>query len=152
MLSKRLAQDVRDLFSTVGPSPYDALSTTLSLTPKLLGGEMQVTNPSPTLPQNAPSRLVLLPPPNSQVNTANAVPARGVPTLFIEVLATTAHRSASFFAEAAVLVLVLGILDRYLALNRLEPRWIAGAFLIALGLLAASIATDVTARRWLRAH
>jgi hypothetical protein len=70
----------------------------------------------------------------------------------VDLVAVSAHRCASFFAEAAVLVLVLAVLDRLIAKGHLERGWVVGATLISLGLLAASIATDFTARRWLKAH
>lgn len=74
------------------------------------------------------------------------------PSPFIDLLAISAHRCSSFFAEAAVLVLVLALLDRFMAKGRMEMNWIVSAFAISVILLAASIATDFTARRWLKAH
>lgn len=141
MLHDQIAITLRDHFSTVGPSP-SGMKSPLTSTIRAV--------PEEHVP--SPSRLSLLP--------RNAVPIqstgdehvrRATGSLSSELLAAIAHRCASFFAEAAVLVLVLGILDRFLASNRWELRWIAGSFLIALGLLAASVATDVSARRWLRA-
>jgi hypothetical protein len=70
----------------------------------------------------------------------------------VDLIAISAHRCASFFAEAAVLVLVLALLDRLIARGHMEMGWVIGAIAISLGLLAASIATDFTARRWLKAH
>lgn len=69
-----------------------------------------------------------------------------------ELLAISAHRCSSFFAEAAVLVLVLALLDRFMLKGRMEINWVLSAFAISLMLLAASIATDFTARRWLKVH
>jgi hypothetical protein len=69
-----------------------------------------------------------------------------------ELVSIAARRCSSFFAEAAVLVLVFGILDFFLQRGHLPAAWAAGALLISLGLLAASVATDFTARRWLGAH
>lgn len=156
MLSKRLATDVRDLFSTVGPSPKTDRFPANLFAASTLSEEAQMLDASGNSSRTGPPRLLLLPSSNSDLSASLSISKRdagtGAPSLFTELLATTAHRSAAFFAEAAVLVLVLGILDRFLASSRLEPRWVAGAFLVALGLLAASIATDVTARRWLRAH
>lgn len=63
-----------------------------------------------------------------------------------------ARRCASFFAEAAVLVLVFGILDLLILKGRIDAAWIVGALAISLGLLAASIATDFSAQRWIKAH
>ena len=62
------------------------------------------------------------------------------------------RRCSSFFAEAAVLVLVFGILDFFILKGRIELAWIAGALAISVGLLAASIAMDFSAHRWIRAH
>jgi hypothetical protein len=36
--------------------------------------------------------------------------------------------------------------------GRIELPWIVGALAISLGLLAASIATDFGAQRWIKAH
>jgi len=64
----------------------------------------------------------------------------------------TSRRCSSFFAEAAVLVLVFGILDFFILKGRIELGWIAGALGISLVLLAASIAMDFSAHRWIKAH
>jgi hypothetical protein len=64
----------------------------------------------------------------------------------------TTRRCSSFFAEAAVLVLVFGILDYFMLKGRIELPWILGAFGISVALLAASIAMDFTAHRWIKAH
>ena len=141
MLHQRIASEIRDHFSTVGPSP---LASSNSKSP-------QSTSLQPAAPGTNPVRPFLLPVPFTTIKT-DAGARSSQPSISYDLLATIAHRSASFFAEAAVLVLVLGILDRFLASNRIELRWISGAFLIATGLLAAAIVTDVTARRWLRAH
>jgi hypothetical protein len=64
----------------------------------------------------------------------------------------TSRRCSSFFAEAAVLLLVFGILDFFILKGRIELTWIAGALAISLLLLAASIAMDFSAHRWIKAH
>ena len=69
-----------------------------------------------------------------------------------ELLTIAARRSASFFAEAAVLVLVFGILDIFLLKGKVELSWVAGALGLSVGLLAASIAMDFSAHRWMKAH
>ena len=51
-----------------------------------------------------------------------------------------------------MLVLVFGILDFFLQRGRMELGWVAGALGISVGLLAASVATDFSASRWLGAH
>ena len=69
-----------------------------------------------------------------------------------ELVAIASRRCSSFFAEAAVLVLVFGILDFFLQRGRMELGWVAGALGISVALLAASVGTDFSARRWLGAH
>lgn len=64
----------------------------------------------------------------------------------------TARRCSAFFAEAAVLVLVFGLLDYFMLKGRIEVPWIVGALAISLGLLALSIVMDLSAHRWIRAH
>ena len=73
-------------------------------------------------------------------------------SVLVELVSISAHRCSAFFAEAAVLVVVLALLDRFMAKGRIEMSWMACAFGISLTLLGGSIATDFTARRWLRAH
>jgi len=74
------------------------------------------------------------------------------PSPLIDLVAIAAHRCSSFFAEAAVLVLVFALLDRFLLKGHLEPHWVIEAFTFSLMLLAASIATDFSSRRWLKRH
>jgi hypothetical protein len=86
------------------------------------------------------------------------VPAGGggslqtAPSALVNFVAISAQRCASFFAEAAVLVLVLALLDRFMLKGRMEFGWVVSAFAISLVLLAASIATEFSAQRWLKAH
>ncbi len=70
----------------------------------------------------------------------------------VELAVIASRRCSSFLAEAAVLVLVFGILDYFMLRGRIELPWIVGALAISLGLLAASIATDFGASRWIKAH
>lgn len=81
--------------------------------------------------------------PNVEKRPASALP---------ELVAIASRRCSSFFAEAAVLVLVFGILDFFLQRGHIDLGWVAGALVISVGLLAASVATDFGARRWLGAH
>jgi hypothetical protein len=67
----------------------------------------------------------------------------------LELAVIVSRRCSSFFAEAAVLVLVFGILDYFMLKGRIELPWILGALSISVGLLAASIATDFSAQRWI---
>ncbi|RSL16233.1 hypothetical protein EDE15_1744 [Edaphobacter aggregans] len=96
-------------------------------------------------PSTPPARLTLVP------SGGGPTPAKGS-TPLVELIAISAHRCSSFFAEAAVLVLVLALLDRFMLKGRMELGWTASAFTISLTLLAASIATDFSARRWLQRH
>jgi hypothetical protein len=75
-------------------------------------------------------------------------PTHALPDLFL----IMSRRCSSFFAEAAVLVLVFGILDYFMLKGRIELAWIAGALALSVGLLAASIAMDFSAQRWIKAH
>ncbi len=79
-------------------------------------------------------------------------PTVSAPSSLTQLAVITARRCSSFFAEAAVLVLVFGILDFFILKGRIELAWIAGALAISLGLLAASIAMDFGAHRWIKAH
>jgi hypothetical protein len=92
-----------------------------------------------------PARLVLVP-------TGGGGSAQKEPSALFDLIAISAHRCSSFFAEAAVLVLVLALLDRFMLKGRMEFGWVVSAFTISLALLGASIATEFSARRWLKAH
>jgi hypothetical protein len=70
----------------------------------------------------------------------------------LDLVVITSKRCSSFFAEAAVLVLVFGILDYFMLKGRIELPWIVGALGISALLLACSIAMDFVAQRWVRAH
>lgn len=69
-----------------------------------------------------------------------------------DLLVIVARRCSSFFAEAAVLVLVFGILDICILRGRIDLIWILSALAISVGLLVASILTDFGAHRWIKAH
>jgi hypothetical protein len=100
--------------------------------------------PSSVAHANGP-RLVLLP-------AGGDGSSQKTPSALIDLISISAHRCSAFFAEAAVLVLVLALLDRFMLKGRMEIGWAISAFSISLMLLTASIATEFTARRWLRAH
>jgi hypothetical protein len=70
----------------------------------------------------------------------------------LDLLMITSRRGSAFFAEAAVLVLVFGILDLCLLKGHIELHWIIAALAISVGLLTASIAMDFAAHRWVKAH
>ena len=54
--------------------------------------------------------------------------------------------------QAAVLVLVYGLLDYFMMKGHIELGWIAGALLISVALLALSIVIELSAQRWIKAH
>ena len=70
----------------------------------------------------------------------------------VDLALIAARRSSGFFAEAAVLVLVFGVLDFFLQRGHIDAAWFAGALSISLALLAASVAMDFGATRWIKAH
>ncbi|MGD0444117.1 MAG: hypothetical protein ABSA39_09295 [Edaphobacter sp.] len=92
----------------------------------------------------SPVRLALVPP--------GVVVSKKAPSPFSDLAAITAHRCSSFFAEAAVLVLVLALLDRFMLKGRMELNWVVSAFTISVALLAASVLTEFSSRRWLQRH
>ena len=96
-------------------------------------------------PQQAP-RLTLVSSPSG-----TGTPEHNSSAL-IDLVSISAHRCSSFLAEAAVLVLVLALLDRLMLKGGMEIGWVFGAISISLCLLIASIATDFSARRWLSRH
>lgn len=97
----------------------------------------------PTSTQN-PAGLALV--------SGSRKPAPRPHSSLIDLAVITSRRCSSFFAEAAVLVLVFGILDFFILKGRIDLGWIVGALAISLGLLAASIAMDFSAHRWIKAH
>ncbi len=99
---------------------------------------------SENTPRSTP-RLILVPPGGGTIPKKSQSP-------FFDLLVVAAPRCASFFAEAAVLVLVLAVLDRFMMKGRMEVGWVASAFGISFGLLAVSIVTDLCSRRWLAQH
>jgi hypothetical protein len=99
---------------------------------------------SELIPATGP-RLVLLPAGGDGTTQKTS-------SALIDLISISAHRCSAFFAEAAVLVLVLALLDRFMLKGRMEIGWALSAFTISLMLLSASIATEFTARRWLKAH
>jgi|SRR5258708_4622654 hypothetical protein len=98
---------------------------------------------SPQTPP-APVRLALVPPGGGVISKKSS-------PLF-DLVAITAHRCSSFFAEAAVLVLVLALLDRFMLKGRMELGWVVSTFTISVALLAASVLTEFSSRRWLQHH
>ena len=92
---------------------------------------------------NTHSNLLLMPKPAS---------ARASGPALLDLVVIASRRCSSFFAEAAVLVLVFGLLDYFMLKGRIELPWIIGALVISVALLACSIATDFLAQRWVRAY
>ena len=94
------------------------------------------------MPLDAPKKAIhILAPRTPLTNTSSP-----------DFLLILSRRCSSFFAEAAVLVLVFGILDYFMLKGRIELGWIAGALAISVVLLAASIVMDFSAQRWIKAH
>jgi hypothetical protein len=91
----------------------------------------------------SPTRLALVPPGGGVLSKRN-------PSALFDLISITAHRCSAFFAEAAVLVLVLALLDRFMLKGRIEVNWLVSAFTISLILLAASVVTEFSSRRWLQ--
>ena len=126
------------MFHTIAVNPLRSSSVCSSpLAPA------QQIHPEGTTPQ-AP-RLSLVP----SAAGGSGIPEQSSSALF-DLISVSAHRCSSFFAEAAVLVLVLALLDRFMLKGRMEIGWVVSAFSISFALLAASIATDLSARRWLK--
>jgi hypothetical protein len=94
-------------------------------------------------PASTPNNLHLMP---------SVSPDRLSATRRSDLLIITSRRCSSFFAEAAVLVLVFGLLDYFMLKGRIELTWILLALGASLSLLAASIATDFAAHHWTKAH
>jgi hypothetical protein len=86
------------------------------------------------------------------VSSGGRTPPQRKPSPLFDLICIAAPRCSSFFAEAAVLVLVLALLDRFMLKGRMELNWVVSAFTISLTLLAASIFTDFSSRRWLQRH
>ena len=94
----------------------------------------------------SPARLALVP--SGGQSSSNS---KKTSPLF-DLISIASPRCSSFFAEAAVLVLVLALLDRLMLKGRMEWKWVVSALTISVGLLAASILTEFSSRRWLRTH
>jgi hypothetical protein len=113
-----------------------------------LGSVSLQQNPaSPQTPPQTPAsplRLALVPPGGGVISKKNSP--------LLDLIAIAAHRCSSFFAEAAVLVLVLALLDRFMLKGRMELNWVVSAFTISVALLAASVLTEFSSRRWLQHH
>jgi hypothetical protein len=110
-----------------------------------LGSVSPQQNPaSPVKTPASPLRLALVPPGGGVISKKNSP--------LLDLVAIAAHRCSSFFAEAAVLVLVLALLDRFMLKGRMELNWVVSAFTISLALLAASVLTEFSSRRWLQRH
>lgn len=79
-------------------------------------------------------------------------PARSSLRALPELVSISARRCSAFFAEAAVLVLVFGVLDFFIQHGHVDGGWVLGALTISVALLTASVGTEFTARRWLGAQ
>ena len=94
---------------------------------------------------STPNNLRLMPSVSTD-SSANAA------TRSSDLVIISARRCSAFFAEAAVLVLVFGLLDNFMLKGRIELTWILLAIGASITLLAASIATDFAAHHWVKAH
>jgi len=86
------------------------------------------------------SKLEVVPDGSENLNASH----RSLRVVFVEIAGA---RCSTYLAEAAVLVLVFAILDRFLMKERMEWTWASGAVLVSLGLLVASVAVEVAVRR-----
>ena len=84
--------------------------------------------------------------------TSNRKAAGARPWFDPDFVRIAARRCSSFFAEAAVLVLIFGNLDYFMLKGRMELTWIAGVFLASIALLTGSVLTEARAQRWIDAH
>ena len=103
-----------------------------------------LTFENPNTSASTPPNLLLMPSATNGQATRTA--------MRLDLLIITARRCSAFFAEAAVLVLVFGLLDYFMLKGRIELTWILLAIGASLTLLAASIATDFAAHHWVKAH
>lgn len=90
--------------------------------------------------------------PTRSIHIAQPGSPSAEPRVNLDLVTIVSRRCSAFFAEAAVLVLVFGILDYLMLKGRIEVEWIVGALAISLVLLAVSILMDLTAHRWIKAH
>jgi hypothetical protein len=138
MFHKNVANSLRSVF----PEPIPE-STRIPTLPQL---KFQV------LKSQTSSRIALVPPGGGTITNAAISPgftSKTSSSSIYDLAAIAAHRCSSFFAEAAVLVLVLALLDRFMLKGRMEMNWVVSAFTISLVLLAASVFTEFSCRRWL---
>jgi hypothetical protein len=103
-------------------------------------------------PSESPSHLLKNSSGLSLVRNPSERAAKPQPSTLLDLALIASRRCSSFFAEAAVLVLVFGILDYFMLKGRIELAWIAGALALSVALLGASIVMDFGAHRWSRAH
>jgi len=107
------------------------------------------SEPNPATQSNSGPKLVTT---SALIPAARREEAVRRQSSLIDLAVITSRRCSSFFAEAAVLVLVFGILDFFILKGRIDLSWIVGALAISLALLTASIAMDWSAHRWIKAH
>jgi hypothetical protein len=88
-----------------------------------LGTVSPQQNPKSPQTPAPPVRLTLVPPGGGVISKKNSP--------LLDLVAIAAHRCSSFFAEAAVLVLVLALLDRFMLKGRMELNWVVSAFTIS---------------------
>ena len=113
----------------------NVLNSLLSISPQQIPQSPQT--------QSSSTRLALVP-------SGGQSTSKKSPSPLFDLIAIAAPRCTSFFAEAAVLVLVLALLDRLMLKGRMEWSWVVSAFTISVALLGASILTEFSSRRWLQ--
>ncbi len=117
-----------------------------------LSSDQMPTQQAHKLAETASNSSLSRPGPTLVARFDTAAARRASSPRLLDLAAIVSRRCSSFFAEAAVLVLVFGILDFFILKGRIDLSWMFGALAISLGLLAASIAMDFTAQRWIKAH
>ncbi len=106
----------------------------------------------PAQDYRVPSAIEIVPKRSQALPGTSSAPHARFSTAALDLLIIASRRCSAFFAEAAVLVLVFGILDYFMMKGRIELGWMAGALAISLVLLAGSVAMDFSAHRWIKAH
>ncbi len=101
---------------------------------------------------SATSRPHLTPDRQNTLHLATPASRPVTPVPHWDLVQILSRRCSSFCSEAAVLVLVFGLLDYFMLKGHIELGWIVGALLISVSLLALSILIELRAQRWMKAH
>jgi hypothetical protein len=103
--------------------------------------------PNGTHPVASPARLLQLVP-----GTGRKLHAQSTGSAVRGLVAIAVHRCSGFCAQAAVLVLVFGLLDFFILKGRMEIGWLMRTLAASLTLLAGSVVLDFCAQRWMKTH